>query len=185
MAAAALIEMPEFVYVNDPQMARIVDRLFGPGVNSDDRCEEMLRAVGTSTPSEIFWSVFHTAWAGCDDTWYCKAWLLQYLRFHHHPISGTSFLRGDDRAFFDGLPDLVRVYRGCSWGRARGVSWTTVREVAERFAHGHRGIRVPWPAVASAMIPKSAIFGTYTEREESEVVIDPRRLRQLEVVKWS
>ncbi len=51
--------------------------------------------------------------------------------------------------------------------------------MAEEFAGGHRGIRVPEPVVASALIPKEYIFFVTDERQEKEVVLDPRRLRQV------
>jgi hypothetical protein len=179
-----LIEMPEFIYVNDQSTALIVDRMFGIGINSEDRCEAMLHALAGAPPPATFWSVFHTIWPECDAAWHWRSWLLRYLRDNHKVLSGSGELRGEDRAFFERLPDPVQVYRGCSWARVRGVSWTTHRTVAERFAHGHRGIHVPWPVLASATIPKSAVFGAYDERNESEVVLDPRRLRRVEVVKW-
>jgi hypothetical protein len=50
--------------------------------------------------------------------------------------------------------------------------------VAEAFATGHRGIRVPEPVVASAIIPKEHIFFATVDREEKEIVLNPRRLRK-------
>ena len=73
------------------------------------------------------------------------------------------------------------MHRGCSRPRVRGVSWTTDRAVAKTFARGHRGIRLPEPVVATAMVPKAAIFATFTERNESEIVLDPRRLRRVRI----
>jgi len=88
----------------------------------------------------------------------------------------------NDAAFYDSLPDEVAVYRGCSRPRMSAISWTTDRQVADIFARGHRGIRVPDPVIASAVIPKSAIFTVVTSRNESEVIVDPRRLRKLALI---
>jgi hypothetical protein len=78
-----------------------------------------------------------------------------------------------------GLPDTVEVFRGCSHPRLRGVSWTTDRAVAWSFARGHRGIRMPDPAVATAVIPKEEIFFVAAARQESEIVLNPDRLRKI------
>jgi hypothetical protein len=55
-------------------------------------------------------------------------------------------------------------------------AWTTDEAVAEGFAWGHRGIRVPAPTVAKAIVPKSAVYGAYVDRNESEIVLDPERI---------
>ena len=56
------------------------------------------------------------------------------------------------------------------------------RAIAEGFARGHRGIRVPDPLVASALIPTDAIFFVTDDRNEKEIVLNPRRLRRLKLV---
>ena len=54
-----------------------------------------------------------------------------------------------------------------------GVSWTTVKTVAARFAVGHRFLPVPDPTIAAALVPKLAVFSVQLERKEREVIIDP------------
>jgi hypothetical protein len=61
----------------------------------------------------------------------------------------------------------------------RGFAWTTDRAVAEGFAGGHRGIRVPDPVIISAVIRKEHVFFATNDRSEHEVIVNPRRLRQL------
>jgi hypothetical protein len=79
------------------------------------------------------------------------------------------------------LPDKLRVFRGCSRERVLGVAWTTDRQVAEGFARGHRGIPVPDPVVASGVIDRRQVFMTFDDRSESEIVLDPDGLRELNV----
>ena len=88
-----------------------------------------------------------------------------------------AFFSPSQRQFFETLPPLVRVFRGCARLRVRGIAWTVDRAVAEDFARGHRGIRVPEPVVASALIPKEHIFFVTNERQEKEVVLKPRQRR--------
>jgi hypothetical protein len=43
---------------------------------------------------------------------------------------------------------------------------------------------VPDPVVAEAVVEREAVFAVLNERKESELLIDPRRLRKLVVQKW-
>jgi hypothetical protein len=147
-------------------------------VSSEQRLP-LLLDLASRRPPQVFWPAFHEWWNLCDDTWIWRADLLRRLRRHHAREPGPHYLSGDDRTCFDGLPDCLEVYRGCSKARIRGLSWTTDRDVAASFAVGHRGIRVPEPVIASAVIPKHAIFAAITARGEGEIVIDPQALRCL------
>lgn len=127
-------------------------------------------------PPEIFWPAFMDEWSDCDATWGDRARVLRALKNQKKPA--LSFFSRSQRKFFETLPPLVRVFRGCSAPRVRGNSWTVDRALAEEFARGHRG-RVPEPVVASALIPKEHIFFVTDEREEKEIVLNPRRLRKV------
>jgi hypothetical protein len=72
----------------------------------------------------------------------------------------------------------VPIWRGSERGHERGLSWTTDRAVAEKFARGMRCVN-KYPRLVSAEIPKQHIFAVYQSREESELVVDPGRLRKL------
>jgi hypothetical protein len=145
-------------------------------INSDDRAEEMLRLTWF-VDSDVFWKVFHENWCCCDDTWYLRKVLIDALSCNHAEGSACWLMDTKQRRFFDKLPPTVTVYRGCSSDRIRGISWTTDLSVAERFARGHRGIKVPDPVVVKAQIPKDAIFTVFVERNESEIVLDPEQLK--------
>jgi hypothetical protein len=88
---------------------------------------------------------------------------------------GPDLEEGD---FFYSLPDRITVYRGASRSRIDGaISWTTDIEVAQRFAHGHRGIAVPDPVVATGTINKFDVFLATNERQESEILGLPRDVK--------
>jgi hypothetical protein len=93
-------------------------------------------------------------------------------------ISLADVLPPDERSRYDALPDPVSVWRGCDQGRERGLHWTTDQAIAEQFASGKRCIN-PRPTLVSAQIPKRHIFAVFLERQEQEIVLDPRRLRRL------
>ena len=144
--------------------------------SSDRRLLAILPLI-EHAPPKIFWPTLLKTWPSCDDTWMVKTRLLQAMK-----NAGTlmlEFLSEHDRRFFEGLPAQVQVFRGCSRARVRGIAWTMERTIAEGFARGHRGIRVPDPVVAFALIPKDAIFFVTDDRNEKEIVLNPRRLRSL------
>src|SRR5262249_21201328 len=69
------------------------------------------------------------------------------------------------RSFYEALPDLVPIWRGCEAGRERGLHWTIRRAVAEDFARGKR-CRNRNPTLVSAKIPKQHILAVFVSRDE-------------------
>ena len=138
-------------------------------LSSEEQIGPMMRLIVTQPP-HIFWPVFLTNWPRCDNTWAFNCVMPQALR---RPGSAIEFLDAVDRAFFESLSDEVTVYRGCYSKSVNGISWTTDLRVAEGFAHGHRGIRVPDPVIAEGKISKSDIFAVFCGRQESEVLCAP------------
>lgn len=135
-------------------------------------------------PADLFWPAMLSLWSGCDDTWSDRITLLRFLRANIRLLKPHPFMDRAHQEAFAALPEQVQVFRGCSLRRIRGVSWTTERDIAEGFARGHRGIPVPDAVVASPVAHKHAIFAFFTDREESDVLLDPRRLRQLTYIPY-
>ncbi len=154
----------------------ILRKLLGPGINSETMVWPFIQLLDDAWEGEEFWQIFHLGWNMCDNTWAARNLLTDMLDNY-----GTGIPYHDDknRDFYDGLPDPFRIYRGCSRQRVLGLAWTTDPAVAAGFAGGHRGIPVGDAVVASALISKEDVFTVTTDREESEVVVDWRLLRQL------
>ena len=142
--------------------------------SSEHRLLRVLRLIEFA-PSAIFWPALMATWDDCDATWKHRKRVLWAMEKARKPA--WAFFSPSQRQFFETLPPLVRVFRGCARLRVRGIAWTVDRAVAEDFARGHRGIRVPEPVVASALIPKEHIFFVTDERQEKEVVLNPRQRR--------
>lgn len=148
--------------------------------DSATRVAAMIRALSTvSRP--VFWKVFLSVWNVCDDTWSHRAEILKLLRLH---APCRPFMGEEDAAFFDSLPAVVTIFRGTTRVRVRGLSWTTEPRIAFDFAGGHRGIRLPEPVIAEARIAREAVLAVATERQESELLIDPKALRSLTIIPW-
>ena len=77
-------------------------------------------------------------------------------------------------AEFASMPDLITVYRGFGKASCRqGWSWTTNRAKAVWFADLD-GVK---PKVVSGVVSKSDVIAYFTRRDESEIVVDPKRVR--------
>jgi hypothetical protein len=149
--------------------------------DSNTRLFRLLLLTGNA-PAELFWSALLDTWCNCDETWCEQPMLLPIMR--KHGIPSRDILGAEARSFFDALSDPVRVWRGCSRSRVEGISWTIDRKIADGFAHGHRFIPVLEPVVAEASINKNAVFFAVVDRKESEVVLDPAHLRDVQVTPW-
>ena len=82
--------------------------------------------------------------------------------------------------FFSLLPPMVIVFRGCAAGCSLGVSWTTTQNIAKQFALEHSGRRLN-QVLATAKINKKHIFAVCVERGESEIILDPKYLQELQL----
>ena len=84
----------------------------------------------------------------------------------------------EEYGVFCGLDDVVTVYRGVTSHNAKNVkalSWTLNRDTAEWFAHryGEQG------TVYEAQIRKEHICAVFLGRNEAEVIVDPKHLRNV------
>ena len=161
----------------EEQIKQITDQLFGRGINSTNRLPEMLNLLDDCADREVGWSVFHKVWNSCDATWnYCDDLMnfIDTMGIHSEEQTGppTDYLSPEDREAFEALPNIIPIYRGCSLSKVYGLSWTTDRKIAEKFASGHRGISLVDPVIASLRIPKRHVIGFYTSRKESELLIN-------------
>jgi hypothetical protein len=140
--------------------------------NSTSRLSAMLKLLADAL-AEVFWPIFLVNWPICDATWNQRNALLSLLRKKSVLAPAVDYYDSDVRTFFDSLPNVVTIYRGCSRNRVRGISWTTDKGIAEKFAGGHRFIPVPDPVIVRSSIDRDWIFAVSVDRNESEVLIDP------------
>ena len=139
----------------------------------------MISLLNRAEPKE-FWESFLSHWSGCDRTWEDNDRWLRLLRRASRKVRASLYYKTAALAFFDDLPDLVTVYRGCSRERVKGIAWTTVKNVAKGFAEGHRAIRIPNPVLATAKVAKNEILAVIVDRSECEVIYRPQHLTRIE-----
>jgi hypothetical protein len=146
--------------------------------DSYSRTEAMVRVIFVARNAADRMRLFLEWGNMCDAPWPWRSVIADLLRKACSEISLAEILPRDARSFYDALPDPVSVWRGCEQGRERGLHWTTDRATAEKFAAGRRCTN-PRPILVRAQIPKRHIFAVFLDRNESEIVLDPRRLRKL------
>ncbi len=93
----------------------------------------------------------------------------------------TILMDEEERGMLRDLESPVTVYRGVTSYNAKNVkalSWTLDENVAQWFAHryGEQG------TVYQAQIHKDHIYAIFTGRNESEVIVDPKHLVNIEPV---
>jgi hypothetical protein len=148
--------------------------MFGSYERTEALVHVMLRAP---TPTDAI-AVFLDWGNMCDAPWPWRSQIADILRQSCAEISLADALAPDARGFYDSLPDLISVYRGCERCRERGLHWTTDKAVAEQFAKGRRCVNKE-PTLAQAQIPKRHVFAVFVDRQEHEIVLDPRHLKRL------
>lgn len=80
-----------------------------------------------------------------------------------------------DDAEIEQPTEPLTIYRGCTLTRIDGMSWTLDQEKARWFASRFPALYGETMAVATIEMNPDRILGIATGRNESEVIIDPRR----------
>jgi hypothetical protein len=101
-------------------------------------------------PPAVFWPALFENWDTCDAAWPLQSALLRTMLVKTAIKPAAGYYGRGASDLLQSLPDPIRVFRGCSRERIKGIAWTTDEGVAEVFARGHRNIVVPEPVVAAA-----------------------------------
>lgn len=154
----------------------------GIGVETDTRPYYLRHVLRQAKTPEEFWRTFNLIWNACDAAEEVTEEIVEMCR-NHLPGRSPEFMDAENRAFFEALPDPVKVWRGCSRDYVMEPSWSTDSNVAERFAANNRFHKIVKPTLASATIAKSAIFAVFSGGER-EVFLDPWMLDNVSAKPW-
>jgi hypothetical protein len=127
---------------------------------------DLLDGVVEDDSAEAFWSVLLEHWSGFDRINHAVYEALFEALSPWHP----GYPASEPQPWFDALPDSFEVYRGQNECSSDGLSWTASKDVAKRFAQGHRGFVATSPAVLTTSIPKADIAIADNSRNEFEIV---------------
>lgn len=105
-----------------------------------------------------------------------KAALLEMFR----QADPAELMEDSERKALEDMDEVVTIYRGVTSFNAkkiRSLSWTTEYETADWFAHRFE----EEGTVYEAQIKKSHILAYFGRRNESEVIVDPKYLQNIQV----
>ena len=128
----------------------------------------------TAKNPNTFWPILIRLWDGYDGA---PDWKLDLIRImdDHEPGSGLRYMTDESRAFYDQLPKVVTVYRGCARKYTDCIAWTTDRATAAFFAARTRYDPNSDPVIATGHIsvtdPK--LYFASADRGEFEIVCRP------------
>ncbi|MDE4303655.1 hypothetical protein PXK30_09440 [Phaeobacter gallaeciensis] len=163
--------------MNPSEAVAYLNRWYG----SHERVEPLLAIMQDMEPREAL-ELFRDEWSGCDDTRAYTTHVVDTLEAISYDLDWRDVLTDDDRKKFDALPDQIMVWRGSDESTIKGACWSLDRKVAEKFARGHRMMCNPRPTLARAVVSKWDVLFFFTDRNESEVLLDPFDLPEMEIV---
>lgn len=144
------------------------------------RPDALQDAVAAGLGGPEYWELLGELWT--DTEFPRQHGLARWMHLFGRMTPGKErLMREEDRAVYVKLPDAITVYRG-SWKDCEsGLSWTTDRQRAEWFARrllkqGEKGV------VTQGTAAKRDVIAYFGGRNESEVVINPRLVRDKSIV---
>lgn len=128
-----------------------------------------------------YWKLLAYVYTKQEQLWPNRKMLLQLLQAPR-PQRDKLMERSEHRAFSK-LPESFPAYRGFIGQRGKGLSWTTDREKAVWFAERFACLEhLGKPRLASGHVVKKDVLAYFTRREESEIVIDPTKVKRQTIV---
>jgi len=153
----------------------------------DERFDSFLKIIPKLSAKE-YWELLRELWMMAEviepdrTTW---------LRLLQSKRSGREFLMTKgERGALAKMPDRIEIWRGCGHAAGvRGLSWTLDMERAKMFAsYACQGRRLylaasscgSTPIVARAICGKAHVLAFFKERSEAEIVINPKKLKEVQ-----
>lgn len=122
----------------------------------------------------LFWQTFGMVWQMSENLWQYQP-AIRRIMDHNRPCR-HEIMTAEERHAVGAMPDPITVYRGYDRpGSMKGWSWTTDPDKAEWFARRFADTGGAC-FVAEGEVSKQYVIAYFTRRNESEIVVDPRRV---------
>lgn len=146
----------------------------------DALMDAMLNDFGEEDPKQ-FWRLVGRVWTNSENIWQnLDGWLSVWS--YEAPFRDHA-MEEDDRAALASLPDAIQVWRGVSHpDAAEGMSWSTDKAKAEWFARRFAAMEGRGALLASGTVRKADVLAYFSDRSESEIVVDPSDITDKTVV---
>ena len=143
--------------------------------NSYTRAAALLKVFRERHPRRL--ELLGEEWSGCD---YYPAGMRKVVRDLPRPT--WPAMDDLERYVFGNLPAIVTVFRGCYQTNRAGFSWSTSRDVAERFPTLMRYRQPGQPLLIEGRVRRERIAFLKLDRSEEEVVVHPDDVEVVGVV---
>lgn len=121
-----------------------------------------------------YWTVLSGVWTDSENIWQNFD---EWVQFWSSKRQGQETVMDQaEWLAYQALPEVVTVYRGTERGRKLGMSWTLSRKRAEWFAKRFQRR----PLVVTGTVAKRHVLAVFHGRNEDEVVVLPRHVKQLQ-----
>lgn len=125
---------------------------------------------------KTFWTCLAAVWTNGEAPWANRKLFLQLF---NAPRPHREYLMdADERKTFKKLPDELTIFRGFGGDRGKGLSWTLDREKAVWFAKRFHAVHGRPGRIIEGVCNKVDVIAHFTSRKESEIVIDPEKVRR-------
>jgi len=141
---------------------------------------EALEAIRPKLTGEAFWNLISSVWSDSENLWQVGPTRIRKL-LKLYPGDRHHFMDDRETGFLSRLPDQFRVFRGHQRQNQKGFSWTLSYNKAMWF--GRRYQPAGRARISQGVVNKADIVGLVLHRNEMEVVVDPRHMRDLQQMK--
>ncbi|WP_024346876.1 hypothetical protein [Lacrimispora indolis] len=108
------------------------------------------------------------------DSGMCRTKLLKFMKMAEKPYGQVNIKY---------MPKILKVYRGVRVEDYKGLSWTRNKKVAEWFANRDSFLNNKCGYVFSGELAREDIIAKFNGRQESEVVCDWKKVRNIQCEK--
>lgn len=122
------------------------------------------------------------------DAWTLSEFPHQYeksvLLFLFKISNWKQLMEKEEYEQFKELPDTITIYRGTQDSKSpkKGLSWTIDKKVALFFKDRWKDAGVKGNKLYQAEIEKKYCFAYFKDREEEEIVLNPKHLKNFKVI---
>jgi hypothetical protein len=151
-----------------------------------------LLAITSRLTNQQYWELVREAWMSAEVTLPDRASWLSLLQSDRP--GREHLMTEEEREALSCLPEVIRIFRGCgSHDGIGGLSWTLDRVRAKKFAFYACGPRRlvltaeqhgSIPVVAEATVAKRYVIAHILDRQEEEIIVDPRNINLVEAREW-
>lgn len=132
-----------------------------------------------ATAPDVVWPLIGSVWIDSENI---SEYFDDWLELWDQDIPNRHLCMDDaEQAALKALPATITIYRGFGHDVAsHGQSWTTDREKAVWFANRYQTHGGRQPMLATATIKKSKVIAYFLGRNESEIVVNPDDLMNVD-----